>query len=253
MSQFNYKEIIASQLPYKAYKSNDLESNALGHILNKIQVSTNELELNTNPQTSLEKGIMTWEKFFGLTVNPGDTLDFRRARILSELIQYMSDENVIRKDEMETILSLYGGNPQVLEFPRKYKFWINYESLTNIDLVVINKIIKQIKPSYLDYIISYIKSENINIKEEHFIGRAKYKLSGRTKTESKKVNSNSEEILISDNYFKNIVRYEKSGRVKTKSVESGVIHENLSLNEKNHMGRVKYLKTGKAICGGGRV
>lgn len=103
------------------------------------------------------------------------------------------------------------------------------------------------------YYEAVLPNESIIIEENQFIRKAKYKLSGRTKTESKKVNSNSEEILISDNYFKNIIKYEKSGRVKTKSVESGVSHENLSLNEKNHMGRVKYLKTGKAICGGGRL
>ena len=98
--KYSYKDIIESQLPHKVYKSDDIESNILGRTFDNLQKSTDELELNINPYTSLEEGILSWEKFLKITVKNNDTLEVRRNRVLAAFLQYLGDESVITKEEI---------------------------------------------------------------------------------------------------------------------------------------------------------
>lgn len=156
MSQFSYKEIIENQLPNDLYKSKDIESQAIGNSLNRLQHDTNDLENEVNPLTAKSKGLEQWERFFKLPSNIEDSIEIRRARVVSELIQFMSDENVIRKDEMEAILSFFG-KVEIIEYFAECVFDVVFMNVKAINIDEIVKVIKKIKPSWLDY---RLKSEH---------------------------------------------------------------------------------------------
>lgn len=150
MSQLSYKEIIENQLPEDLFKSKDIESQAIGNSLDKLQHDVDVLENEVNPLTVKSKGLEQWEKFFKLPSNIDDSIEIRKARVISELIQFMSDENVIRKDEMEAILSFFG-QVQIVEHFAEYIFDVEFKNVKFLNIDEIVKVIKKIKPSWLDY------------------------------------------------------------------------------------------------------
>ncbi|MBU5254989.1 putative phage tail protein [Tissierella praeacuta] len=155
MSQLSYKEIIENQLPRDLYKSRDIELQTIGNSLDKLQNDIDDLEKEVNPITAVSKGLEQWERFFKLLSNVEDSIEIRRARVVSELIQFMSDENVIRKDEMEEIISLYTDDCEVIEHFADCMFdvmlKITGESGIFINIGEVHKAIKEIKPSWLGY------------------------------------------------------------------------------------------------------
>lgn len=150
MSQLSYKEIIENQLPEDLYKSKDAESQAIGNSLDEIQNDVDSLEKEVNPLSAVSKGLEQWERFFKLPSNIEDSIEVRKARVIAELIQFMSDENVIRKDEMEAILSFFG-NVEVTEHFAKYMFDIVFKDVKTLNIDEIIKVIKKVKPTWLDY------------------------------------------------------------------------------------------------------
>ncbi|WP_352404543.1 putative phage tail protein [Sporanaerobacter acetigenes] len=168
MSQLSYKEIIENQLPEDLYKSKDAESQAIGNSLDEIQNDVDSLEKEVNPLSAVSKGLEQWERFFKLPSNIEDSIEMRRARVIAELIQFMSDENVIRKDEMEEIISLYSNACKVIEHFADYVFDVNLkltgESELSLNIDDIHKVIKKIKPTWLGYNLSLefnLKNSNI--------------------------------------------------------------------------------------------
>lgn len=150
MSQLSYKEIIENQLPEDLYKSKDIESQAIGNSLDKVQGDIDTLEKEINPLSAVSKGLEQWETFFKLPSNVEDSIEVRKARVVAELIQFMSDENVIRKDEMEAILSFFG-NAEVIEHFAEYTFDIVFRDVETLNIDEVIKVIKKVKPAWLDY------------------------------------------------------------------------------------------------------
>ncbi|CAK7080741.1 putative phage tail protein [Tissierella sp.] len=166
MSQLSYKEIIENQLPEDLFRSKDIESQAIGNSLDKLQYDVDILENEVNPLTVRSKGLEQWEKFFKLPSNASDSIEIRKARVISELIQFMSDENVIRKDEMEEIVSLYTGECKIIEHFAEYMFEVvlNFaEKRQSLDTVEVYKIVKKIKPAWLRFILIIKREQKMNL------------------------------------------------------------------------------------------
>ncbi|WP_353096281.1 putative phage tail protein [Tissierella praeacuta] len=174
MSQLSYKEIIENQLPEDLYKSRNLESQAIGNSLDNIQNDINSLEKEVSPLSAVRNGLEQWEKFFKLPSNLDDNIEIRRARVVSELIQFMSDENVIRKDEMETILSFYG-QVEIIEYFAEYIFEVIFREDKHLNVGEIGEIIKKIKPTWLEYrlLLQYINKLLLNLKTYEFHNKLK--------------------------------------------------------------------------------
>lgn len=154
--QISYKEVLNNQLPQDLYKTGkDIESTAVGNSLDRVQKNVDRLELEVNPLTSRHKGLECWENFFRLPSNPGEDVKIRRAKVITELIQFMGDENVIRKDEMESIASLYADDCSITEHFSEYMFDVELqligENEGTLDLNEIYKVIDKTKPSWLGY------------------------------------------------------------------------------------------------------
>lgn len=169
MSQLSYKEIIENQLPRNLYKSRDIESQTIGNSLDKVQNDIDDLEKEVNPITAVSKGFEQWERFFKLPSNVEDSIEIRKARVIAELIQFMSDENIIRKDEMEAILSFFG-QVEITEHFAEYVFDVVFMNVKTLNINEIVKVIKKIKPSWLDYRLNtqYSKELQLQTKQETY-------------------------------------------------------------------------------------
>lgn len=169
MLQLSYKEIIENQLPEDLYKSKNTESQAIGSSLDKIQNDVDDLEKEVNPLSAVSKGLEQWESFFKLPSNVEDSIKVRKAKVVAELIQFMSDENVIRKDEMETILSFFG-NVEVIEYFAEYMFEVVFRDDKTINVDDIGKIIRKVKPAWLDYriIVQHVEELLLTLKTYEF-------------------------------------------------------------------------------------
>lgn len=185
MSELSYKKIIEGQLPLDLYKSKDLESQAIGNTLDKLQANVDKLERDTNPLTAISKGLEQWEKFFKLPSNNADTFEIRRAKVISELIQFMSDENVIRKDEMEYIMSLFG-EVNIIEYFEDYIFEIVFNDSKGLNLEEIGKVIQLIKPSWLDYTISIAQLSKLLLRLKTYNFDVPYKICNMFRTDDVK-------------------------------------------------------------------
>ncbi|WFD12448.1 putative phage tail protein [Tepidibacter hydrothermalis] len=170
MSQYDYKQIIESQLPEGIYKGNSIETNAVGNTLNKIQADLDMTEKEVNPLAMANTNLTRWESFFKLPSNIQDDVQIRRARVISEFIQYMSDENVIRKDEMEAITALYADSSEVIEHFSQFLFdvilKVTGENTIPISIKEVCSVIQRIKPSWTSYTLGIdfkIKDSNLNI------------------------------------------------------------------------------------------
>ena len=171
MLQLSYREIIENQLPEDLYRSRGLESQAMGNSLDMVQNDVDSLEKEVNPLSAVSKGLEQWERFFKLPSNAEDSIEIRKARVVAELIQFMSDENVIRKDEMEEIISLYVDKCSIIEHFSDYVFEIvlniTGENHNSININEIHKVIKKVKPTWLNYGLLVI----LKPKESHiYIG-----------------------------------------------------------------------------------
>lgn len=170
MSQYDYRQIIESQLPEGIYKNNSIESNAVGETLNKIQADLDMTEKEVNPLAMASINLARWESFFKLPSNPQEDIQIRRSRVVSELIQYMSDENVIRKDEIEAITALYANDSKVTEHFSQFLFDVTLkvtgENNISINTEEVCEVIKKIKPSWTNYTLGIdfkIKDSDLNI------------------------------------------------------------------------------------------
>lgn len=166
MSQLSYKEIIENQLPEDLFKSKDIESQAIGNSVDKLQYDIDMLENEVNPLTGKGKGLEQWEKFFKLPSNIADGIEIRKARVISELIQFMSDENVIRKDEIEAILSFFG-DVEIVEHFAEYIFDVAFKDIKSLNIDEIVKIIKKIKPSWLDFRLTSEHSKELELQTNY--------------------------------------------------------------------------------------
>lgn len=165
--QLSYKEILNNQLPQDLYKTGkDIESNTVGNSLDTVQQDVDRLELEVNPITAKHKGLENWERFFKLPSNFNEDIKIRRAKVITELIQFMGDENVIRKDEMESIISLYSDGCEVIEYFSEYIFNVvlklTGEDEGVVDLDEVYKVIDKIKPSWLEYRIGIEYKPKLN-------------------------------------------------------------------------------------------
>lgn len=167
--QLKYKDILSSQLPEDLYKGDNIESRALGRSLDRVQRDIDILELEVNPLTAKLKGLEDWEEFFKLPSNANDDLNTRRAKVVSELIQFVGDENVIRKDEMESIVSLYADGCEIVEHFAEYIFdvIITLEDLNILKISDVVSVIEQIKPSFTKY--KFILKRDYVVKIESFL------------------------------------------------------------------------------------
>lgn len=177
MSQLSYKEIIENQLPEDLFKSKDIESQAIGKSLDKVQKDVDDLEKEVNPITAISKGLVQWERFSKLPSNAEDSIEIRKARVVAELIQFMTDENVIRKDEMEAILSFFG-QVEITEHFAEYMFNVIFKDYKNLDVDEIGKIIKKIKPSWLDYRLTSEHSKQLQLCTNHIEYPIPYNMCG---------------------------------------------------------------------------
>lgn len=169
MSQLSYKEIIENQLPEDLYKSKDAESQAIGNSLDKVQGDIDTLEKEINPLSAVSKGLEQWETFFKLPSNVEDSIEIRKARVVAELIQFMSDENVIRKDEMKAILSFFG-QVEITEHFAEYMFDVIFKNSNTLNTGEVINIIKKVKPTWLDYrvIIQHVEEFLLTLKTYWF-------------------------------------------------------------------------------------
>lgn len=162
----SYKEILNSQLP-DIYKINNLESNAIGNSIDRVQTIVDGFEKEMIPKTAESYGLEFWESFFKLPSNENESISTRRARVISELIQFVSDENVIRKEEMENIIALYTDGCEVVEDFANYYFDVvmNFVGIQDeVSIREVNRTIKKVKPSWLEYGLTMeIKFKDSNI------------------------------------------------------------------------------------------
>ena len=163
MSQLSYREIIESQLPEDLFKSKDIESQTIGKSLDKVQKDVDDLEKEVNPITAVSKGLVQWERFSELPSNAEDSIEIRKARVVAELIQFMSDENVIRKDEMEAILSFFG-QVEITEHFAECMFDVVFRDVKKLNIGETIKVIKKTKPTWLDYRLTSQYSKELQLQ-----------------------------------------------------------------------------------------
>lgn len=180
MSQLSYREIIENQLPEDLYKSRNIESQAIGNSLDKVQNDVDDLEKEVNPITAVSKGLEKWERFFKLPSNVKDSIEIRKARVIVELIQFMSDENVIRKDEMETILSFFG-QVEINEHFAECIFDVVFRDVKKLNIGEIIKVIKKTKPTWLDYRLTSQYSKELQLQTNQETYPISYNMCGTFK------------------------------------------------------------------------
>lgn len=82
-------EILMSKLPqwFKPVLEYIAIMRAYGYSLSDIETAAQRIHANQYIQTCDEKTLQYWERLLGLTYNIGDTMEFRRQRILLRLNQ----------------------------------------------------------------------------------------------------------------------------------------------------------------------
>ena len=152
--QFDYKEIIKSQFPL-AYKDNAIETSTLGNTLNTVQEDVNLLEKEVNPLICKSIGLETWEAFFKIPENPNASIDLRRAKVISELIQLINSDKLIEKEDVERIMALFADTCMVKEHfaERRYDvvLGVSGENQQSISLPQAYETMKTINPSWLTF------------------------------------------------------------------------------------------------------
>ncbi|WP_432400917.1 putative phage tail protein [Wukongibacter sp. M2B1] len=145
----DYKEILNSQLP-DIYIKNNLEVNATGCTLNRVQSDVDILEREVNPITCETTGIDKWEQFFNLSVLPSEDIQTRRAKVIAKLVEYTSDENVISLPQFEYIIKNFTENLVVIEHYSERKITIKFtvKGLPQ-NYSQLKATVKKIKPSYI--------------------------------------------------------------------------------------------------------
>lgn len=222
--QISYKEIIETQLPQDLYKNKNLESQALGSTLDKLQFDVDKLEREVNPLIAEDKGLEQWERFFKLPSSYSDSIEIRKARIIAELIQFMSDENVIRKDEMEIILSLFG-EVEVVEYFSEYFFDIVLTNIKKLDLQEFLNILRKIKPSWLDYRIISQYTDTLGLETNFKKYEFPYNMCGT--------------------FLSGTRPYTKNEGISFKT--------NIQANTQNNVSQKQYLMTGTFKSGGDKI
>lgn len=111
-----------------------------------------ELRLQTYPETATW-GLTYWEQRYGLTAQPGDSIEERRSRVILKRDAYapMNPEKVGR-----LLSDLLGVPVEVIEHPRTYNFEIVVREYVS-DLAPAVQLVKKVKPSHMSFVIHIVR------------------------------------------------------------------------------------------------
>ena len=108
---------------------------AFGASLDSLNENSENIYYNQYIQTADLSTIKTWEKLFGITVRYGDTIEFRRARLIQKFSQIVPYTYWDLKDRLT---ALYGEDGYTLEVNSKecwIKIFVTSDRYGAIDLL----------------------------------------------------------------------------------------------------------------------
>lgn len=135
----------------KVYKS-------IGNQLDKLLSDKNDLILQLNPQTCTWS-IDMWEDMCSIQ-HSSQLLDIRRANVIVKL----SRISPITRVRMENVVKNFVEDSFVENILNEYAFRINLNGEFDFDLQELRKVIEDIKPAHLDYLIRYFINYFCNYK-----------------------------------------------------------------------------------------
>lgn len=108
------KDVLMEQLPtwFKPVLEYVALMQAFGGQLNLVNTSSQQIYYNQFIQTADLATIRTWEKLFNITVRYGDTLEFRRTRLIQKFSQIVP---YTYWDLRDRLTALYGEDGYTLE------------------------------------------------------------------------------------------------------------------------------------------
>lgn len=108
------KDVLMEQLPtwFKPVLEYVALMQAFGGQLNLVNTSSQQIYYNQFIQTADLATIRTWEKLFNITVRYGDTLEFRRTRLIQKFSQIVP---YTYWDLRDRLTALYGEDRYTLE------------------------------------------------------------------------------------------------------------------------------------------
>lgn len=120
---------------------------AYGDMFEKLEIDISELFMQILPQTATEWGISLWEKRIGIMINTAKTLEERRARVLSKLI----NRSTTTVEAIKQICRSYASEVEVLEHNDEYYFEVNLLSNSGFPykLESMYDFIDVVKPAHL--------------------------------------------------------------------------------------------------------
>lgn len=141
-------EILMSQLPqwFKPVLEYIAIMKAYGFTLADIEAAADKIHANQYIQTCDEKTLLYWERLLGLTYSYGDTLDYRRQRILLRLNQVVPYTIWHLNDELHSMF----GDDYSLEV-NEQECWIRIMVTSDVygAVTILHNLIFQWVPAHL--------------------------------------------------------------------------------------------------------
>lgn len=154
---------------------------AIGREYDKLWEIANTLPEQLFPE-SVTWGIELWERRYGITPTPGQTLEERRQKVLAmrstpHPFNHQTVENYIRL--------LTGREAEIVDYVRDFTFGVYISSTEGMRETVLNDIITYLnrhKPSHMSYELAFQSGTTITIGIETGYWRFPYHMTGAAKT-----------------------------------------------------------------------
>ena len=119
-------EALKSYVPYEIQKSYIFNEifNAYGEEFDRLEINLSDLFLQVLPQTATEWGLKFWEQRVGIPTNTSKTIEDRRARILTKLI----NKGTTTVEVIKKICRNYAREVEVIQHNSEYYFELNLSS-----------------------------------------------------------------------------------------------------------------------------
>lgn len=154
---------------------------AIGREYDKLWEIANTLPEQLFPE-SVTWGIELWERRYGITPTPGQTLEERRQKVLAmrstpHPFNHQTVENYIRL--------LTGREAEIVDYVRDFTFGVYISSTEGMRETVLNDIITYLnrhKPSHMSYELAFQSGATIAVGIETGYWRFPYHMTGAAKT-----------------------------------------------------------------------
>ena len=132
-------------------------------------------------------GLVLWEEEVGIKPLPTDSLDIRRARVVTRIYSKPSTTLAV----MERLTNMFVES-KVQPIPFRYAFdvFVPIEKMNSFDIKELYKTIEMAKPTHLDYVFNVLSRNEIPTLTSQRIGESFYPICGIVDTGTKPLQQN---------------------------------------------------------------